>query len=289
MEKRKQLNNDQYAIWRDEKLANYRPPESLFVEISNPLKLSSVEKKTISNNCRSNNLSLIKIKPAADIRITLQSINAQLGLVDFDQHLCVEDDNFAIIQDNNASKKGGYVPYSNKALNWHTDGYYNQMHDLVGAFSLYCINPAIEGGENNWIDPEMLYIHLRELNLDIINALSQPATLTIPERKNDNTIIRAASTGPVFWLNKASQKPSMRYTQRKKNIHWLQSSEVNDALCVLNDFLVGDSDIHHQYKLDAGEGLICNNVVHNRTAFVDSNHQKRVLLRARYKNRVLSF
>jgi len=282
------LQQKRYETWRDEKLANYHAkPASLFVEINNPLQLSNAEKKAITNNCSSSNLSFIKIKPRDDIRKAIRSINAQLGLVVFDQHLCAEDDGLVVIEDTNAPKKGGYVPYSNQALNWHTDGYYNPMDTLVGAFSLYCIQPAAEGGENRWIDPEMLYIHFRELNPDIVSALSQSTTLTIPERIDGDKIVREVSIGPVFFIDKASQKPKIRFTQRKRNIHWLESVDTTDALCMLNAFLAGDSAIHHQYKLAAGEGLICNNVLHNRSAFVDTAQQKRKLLRGRYINSVI--
>ena len=180
-------------------------------------------------------------------------------------------------------------PYSNKALNWHTDGYYNQMDALVGAFSLYCIHPATVGGENQWIDPEMLYIHLRELNPDIICALSQPKALTIPARRDGNKIVREASIGPVFFIDKASQKPKMRFTQRKRNINWLKSADIADALCELNNFLSSVSQIHHRYKLASGEGIVCNNVLHNRSAFVEGSLKKRKLLRGRYKNSIATY
>ena len=119
------FQQQRYETWRDEKLANYcSKSESLFVEINDPLKLSNAEKKAISNNCISNNLSLIRIKSSGVIRKAISSINAQLGLVDFDLHLCAEDDGLVVIEDTKSPTKGGYVPYSNKALNWHTDGYY---------------------------------------------------------------------------------------------------------------------------------------------------------------------
>jgi hypothetical protein len=284
------FQQQRYETWRDEKLANYcSKSESLFVEINDPLKLSNAEKKAISNNCISNNLSLIRIKSSGVIRKAISSINAQLGLVDFDLHLCAEDDGLVVIEDTKSPTKGGYVPYSNKALNWHTDGYYNQMDALVGAFSLYCIHPATVGGENQWIDPEMLYIHLRELNPDIICALSQPKALTIPARRDGNKIVREASIGPVFFIDKASQKPKMRFTQRKRNINWLKSADIADALCELNNFLSGVSQIHHRYKLASGEGIVCNNVLHNRSAFVEGSLKKRKLLRGRYKNSIATY
>jgi len=281
------FQQQQYETWRDAKLANYQAkPESVFVGINDPFRLSSAEKTAITNNCRHNGLSFIRVAPCDNTRQAINCLNSQLGLVDFDQHLCAEDDGLVVIEDTHAKKKGGYVPYTNKALNWHTDGYYNQMDSLVSAFSLYCIRPATEGGENQWIDPEMLYIHFRELNPDIISALSQPKVLTIPARRDGNKIVRETSVGPVFFMEKGSQKAKMRFTQRKRNIDWLESKDVSDALLELNDFLSGDSEIHHQYRLAAGEGLVCNNVLHNRSAFVDNAQQKRKLLRGRYKNSV---
>jgi hypothetical protein len=119
--------------------------------------------------------------------------------------------------------------------------------------------------------------------------LSQPKTLTIPERREDNQIVREVSIGPVFFIDEISQKPKMRFTQRKKNIIWLESVEIADALCELNNFLSGVSEMHHQYKLAAGEGIVCNNVIHNRSAFIDSVQQKRKLLRGRYKNSVTDY
>ena len=276
-----------YATWRDKKLANYNTnPESLFVEIKAPFRLSNAEKKAISKNCISNNLSFIKIKPQANTRGAIKSINTQLDLVDFDQHLCVEDDGLVLIENNKNSKKELYITYSNKALNWHTDSYYNQIEDLVNAFSLYCIEPAIKGGENNWIDPEMLYIKLRESNIDIIKALSHPCALTIPTRQDGNKIVRQTSVGPIFFIDKTTKKPKMRFTQRKKNVVWLKSSEFEEALCELNNFLARGSEIHHKYKLTPGDGLICNNVLHNRSAFVDTANHQRKLLRGRYKNNI---
>jgi len=279
------LQQKRYKTWRDEKLANYlRKPESLFVEIRNPLQLSCAEKTAIVNNCQSNNLSFIRTKPTVEIRGAIHSINAQLGLIDVDHHLCSDDDGLVVIEDTHSPKKGGYIPYTNKALNWHTDGYYNSMNELVGAFSLYCIQSAVNGGENHWIDPELLYIHLREENPDVLSALTRPNVLTIPARNDGNKEIRPASIGPVFYIDRNTQKPKMRFTQRKRNIQWLKCNEVKDALKILNTFLTSNSSIHHQYKLDKGEGLICNNVLHSRSSFDNSANQKRKLLRGRYIN-----
>lgn len=284
------LLEKEYIIWRDKKLSNYcYNIENLFVNIKDPLNLSKIEKQTILKNCASNNISFIRFEPTGDIRNKIKCCNAQLGLIDYDKHLFVEEDGLAVIKDNidtTKSNKASYMAYSNKALNWHTDGYYNQMENIVNAFSLYCINPAIEGGENSWIDPEIVYIKLRDLNPDFITSLSDEYALTIPQRKKDNKIIRKETSGPIFFIDKVSKKPKMRFTQRKINIKLLQSRNFLLALKKLNDFLSNKSKFHHIYKLQSGEGLVCNNVLHNRLAFKDCVDKKRKLIRARYKNNI---
>jgi len=43
-----------------------------------------------------------------------------------------------------------------------------------------------------------------------------------------------------------------------------------------------------RYRLQAGEGLISNNALHNRTAFEDGAAHKRLLYRARFFDRIES-
>jgi len=281
------LADKEYIIWRDKKLSNYcYNIKNLFVDIEDPLNLTKIEKDAIVQNCKRNNISFIRFAPTNDSRNKIKEFNAQLGLVDYDQHLYVEKDGLAIIENNINSNKGAYMAYSTRRLNWHTDGYYNQMQDSINAFTLYCINPAIKGGENNWIDPEIIYIKLRELNPNFIKSLSTESALTIPERKDGNKIIRKKATGPIFFIDKISKKPRMRFTQRKTNIKLSKSSDFLIALKKLNDFLSSESKFHHKYKLKAGEGLVCNNVLHNRSAFKDCLNNKRKLIRGRYKNKI---
>ena len=42
------------------------------------------------------------------------------------------------------------------------------------------------------------------------------------------------------------------------------------------------------YRLNEGEGIVCNNVLHNRTAFEDyeDENKRRLLYRGRFYNRV---
>ena len=39
-----------------------------------------------------------------------------------------------------------YIPYTNRGLSWHTDGYYNPSDMPVRAMVLHCIRDAASGG-----------------------------------------------------------------------------------------------------------------------------------------------
>jgi alpha-ketoglutarate-dependent taurine dioxygenase len=50
----------------------------------------------------------------------------------------------------------------------------------------------------------------------------------------------------------------------------------------------GDEPFLIRVRLQPGQGLLCNNVLHTRTAFTDHEapHRRRLLYRGRYANRV---
>ena len=51
-------------------------------------------------------------------------------------------------------------------------------------------------------------------------------------------------------------------------------------------FLAGDTPSIFRLKLEPGMGLVCNNVLHDRTGFDDDPEQPRLLYRARFLDRV---
>ena len=52
--------------------------------------------------------------------------------------------------------------------------------------------------------------------------------------------------------------------------------------------LLADADCPWVFRgrLEPGMGLVCNNVLHDRAAFSDSDTRKRLLYRARYFDRI---
>ena len=50
--------------------------------------------------------------------------------------------------------------------------------------------------------------------------------------------------------------------------------------------MASDNQYIYRHRLAAGEGVLCHNVLHNRTAFEDDESQQRLILRARYFDRI---
>jgi hypothetical protein len=78
----------------------------------------------------------------------------------------------------------------------------------------------------------------------------------------------------------------MRYTARTRSIQWKQDPLVQEAVALLHDYLHTDSPYIYRGILQSGQGLICNNVLHDRAGFEDDEEHKRLLYRMRYYQRV---
>ena len=137
------------------------------------------------------------------------------------------------------------------------------------------------------LNPENINIALRDENPAYIEALMHPQAMTIPANIDSGEVIRQAQTGPVFMI-KPNGRLHMRFSARKRNIRWRDTPDTQNAVAMINDFLADESNVL-QVKLEAGQGIICNNVLHNRSGFTDGSIQKRLMYRARYYDAVESF
>jgi len=274
-----------YQQWRQKKLAGYpRTPQELMVLIENPLLLTVQEKLGMATLLEKANLAIYKCKGPALSKEGLQTFASQCGLTQLDDNLCADEDRITSLKVLETGRHGGYIPYSNKRLSWHTDGYYNPGEQQVHAITMHCVRPAHEGGENQYLDPEILYIQLRDQNPDWIAALQQSDAMVIPPNIENGIVIRGTTSGPVF-----SVLPSghlhMRYSARTRNIEWRLDAHIKAATEFITEFLGSDSEYIFRYRLAENEGVISNNVLHNRTAFIDDAEPGRLLYRARFYQR----
>ena len=153
---------------------------------------------------------------------------------------------------------------------------------------MHCVQPAAQGGENLLLDNEIAYMQLRDENPAYIKALMRDTAMTIPPNIVNDVEIRGEQTGPVFSVDK-SEHLHMRYSARTRNIEWYDDDITREAVVYLNSLLNVNNPYVFRYSLNAGEGIICNNVLHCRTGFVDDAEHKRLLYRARYFDRVINF
>jgi hypothetical protein len=106
--------------------------------------------------------------------------------------------------------------------------------------------------------------------------------MTIPERTDEHGVARAAQSGPVFSVRNGQLH--MRYTARTRSIVW--HPDTLAAVKQLEQILASDSEHIYHGTLESGMGLLCNNVLHDREAFIDDATQPRLLYRARFLDRI---
>lgn len=284
------LTDDQrYRAWREQKLAAYpQRLEELLVPVENPHALSKEEILAIQRACSRANMAIyttsVKLDDDTEAgKSIVADIGRHFGLVHLDSNIYADDEGISALQVSTETRQFEYIPYSNKAIRWHTDGYYNLLNRKIRAMILHCVRPAARGGENALMDHEIVYLMMRDKNPQFIDALMQPDVMTIPANIEKGVEIRAEQTGPVFSVDEHSGQLHMRYTARTRSIIWKQDPLTESAVKYLQTLMDGDSAYIFKYRLKAGQGLICNNILHTRSAFEENeNSTGRLVYRARY-------
>jgi len=287
-------NQSEFESWAENKLSLYADDclQTLLqpILISGDGSIAASELERLRSHIRDYNLAIYRVSDKTLFnKESIDRMSRWLGLKQLDAHLCVGEDLISTITDTSqmpGDQRRTYIPYSNKALSWHTDGYYNPYHQRVQAFILYCQHAASSGGENSFIDPEIIYLHLRRENPDFITALCKADVMRIPENVQNQTCIRAETASSVFQISDDYRHIDMRFSQRKRHIIWRDDRVTQQALESLNGLLNEDSAWRINYRLQSCEGVISNNVLHRRSAYKDDVGQSRVYIRARYYNRI---
>ncbi len=283
-------NEAVYQLWRERKLTGYpERPEDLVVEVNDPRCLTGAEAEAIVQRCRQANMAVYasRLGGMADKEIP-RAAGKRFGLTRLDSNTLADEDGITSLQVVPGKFQRGYLPYSNKRLLWHTDGYYNTAENRIRAMVLHCVSPAAEGGENSLLDHEVAYILMRDANPEYIRALMAPDAMPIPANTEEGTETRPAVTGPVFSIDPVGGNLYMRYTARTRSIEWKRDEVTRAAVQFLEQLLAGESPYVFKHRMAAGQGLVCNNVLHNRTGFTDAvdGGVTRLVYRARYHDRI---
>jgi hypothetical protein len=275
-----------YRRWREAKLAAApRSSEELIVEVRDPRALTSAEHEALADRIRRCNMAIYTSPLHAEDADIPRLLGRQFGLEHLDANWLAGEDGISSIRVFDGGTRRQYIPYTDKPIKWHTDGYYNPPERQIRAMVLHCVRSAVQGGDNRLMDHEMVYLMLRDENPQHICALMQPDAMTIPERVDETDGVRGAQSGPVFSLDDAGNL-HMRYTARTRSIEWKQDEATLAAVAALERLLASDTPHILHARLEPGMGLLCNNVLHDRSAFTDEELRPRLLYRARYLDRI---
>ena len=279
-----------YEAWREWKLADYPAgPVDLLVRVADPRHIAEAECRKILANCCKANMCLYQLPVGENgDKDFVRQLGREFGLERLDRNLRADEDSITSLRVKPAVEDSFYIPYTNRPLNWHTDGYYNTADEQVRGVVLHCASEPASGGDNLFLDQDIAYILLRDTDPAFIRALMQPDAMTIPANEADGQVIRPEQSGPVFSVDAHSGALHMRYTARTRSIRWKDDDITRHAVEFLADLLASDSAYVFRHRLHAGQGIICNNVLHKREAFADdaAAGQERLLFRARYHDRI---
>jgi hypothetical protein len=281
-------NNETYLRWRDRKLKKYpQKIDELLVEINDPRKLKQSEFEALLKRCRKTNMAIYAGRTGTDPDPEIPfSIGRCFGVSGLNKNGLADENALTSLKVLKDEIHQNYIPYTSKALNWHTDGYYNSSKEQIHSMMLHSLQGAASGGENGLMDHEIAYIILRDENPEHIRALMSPNVLSIPPRVGEKgELARRTQIGPVFRIN-AQGKLHMRFTIRKKYVIWEDNPQTIKAVSALRKILSGDSAYIFHRKLESGMGILSNNVLHNRSSFVNDADHVRHYYRSRYFERI---
>ncbi|MEE8289016.1 MAG: TauD/TfdA family dioxygenase [Nitrosomonadaceae bacterium] len=280
-------NESGYQNWRKIKLEHYSQTNlQSVIKITNHASLSPKTLVEIAVQLETCNFAIFEID-AAESRFStgdFLKIGHQLGLHRIDASPGSEANGVTLLSAvDTADKRSRYIPYTSRALNWHTDGYYNPIGSRIDAFSLYCVKQAGQGGDNFMLDHEMVYMQIRDTDPELLVALMDSEVMVVPPNVINKRVIRQAESGPVFIVDRVTGRLNMRYSARPQNIVWKTDALSRRALNRVSELLM-DNEYITKLKLKGGQGIVCNNVLHGRRAFVDNpvSERSRLYYRARY-------
>jgi alpha-ketoglutarate-dependent taurine dioxygenase len=277
-----------WEIWRSAKLE----AAALFLDcapvgIADPRAVSPAEMMDLRAQIALANAALYQWEFAPDgadaLDRALLDFSEKFGLRAVEDHRSANGNGVVRIEIARGAQ-GFYIPYTDRPIAWHTDGYYNYHgpERCIHAMILHCAAAADEGGANRLLDHELAFLRLADADRAALALLRHQDALSIPEATDEAGLFRAENRGPVFFLT-ASGALAMRYTARKKNVEWRDAATRAAAAALLA--LVEAEPLVRREKLRAGQGVLCNNVLHDRSGFANGA-AARQLCRVRFHNRI---
>jgi hypothetical protein len=271
------------ARWLEQRLRQApRRIEDLLVELRDPRDLRPSEHAALAERLRRSGMAIYASALQEADPALPRALGRAFGLDRLDANWLADDAGISHLQVQPGIAAGqDYIPYTNRPLGWHTDGYYNPADRQIHALILHCVRPAAQGGVNRLLDHELATGLLMQRDPELVRALFHPQAMSIPPRLEADGSERPRQTGPVLRVTPGGAL-HMRYTARTVSIDWRDDPATQAATAALRELLADPATPVVQGRLEAGWGLICANVLHDRSAFVDDPAAPRLLFRARY-------
>ena len=202
-----------YAVWRREKLNCLAGHDKLsFIAVHDITSVTREEHEAICRQVRQRNFAPFRtqlVEAAVDDHCQkLCEFASNFGLHELEAQRSANGTGVVALEVARTELQSGYIPYTDRKLGWHTDGYYNYSppHRVIQGMLLFCIRAAKSGGANQFLDHDVAYIKLRDLDPRYVKALMHPTAMTIPENREPDGTIRPANTGPVFVVSANGKK-----------------------------------------------------------------------------------
>jgi len=272
-----------YRQWRDARLNLQQEADNTLVPLS-PLLRGTSDTEGLTELCRQVREYGFAIyqwsRPSDDPDQDAVALHTKLSLQSIDRGVVTEDSGLSLLTDMAGTSQGRFIPYTTKAMGWHTDGYYNTMDQSLNCFTLHCIRPAQSGGTLTLLDHQLVLIALFDEDPELVELLSHPEAMMLPANRDDIGHDRPERYSPVLFP-RSDGTPGAHFTTRTTHIQW-RTPETLDAAKQMKAVIEDHNDWHHPVRLEAGQGVITRNVLHKREAYTDNPETPRKMLRGRY-------
>ena len=222
--------------------------------------------------CRRDNMAIYASRVTDEDKEVPRRLGAQLGLATLDTNFLADEDGITRIAVTRRQGEGGASFPTPRTASAGTPTATTTRPELrIRAMLLHCVRDAASGGDTALLDHELAYLLLREddpgprARADAARRPHDPgargrrrrgARRRLPARCSPSTRPRATCTcatprGRAAWPGRTTRPPRRR-----------------PRAC--SQILDGDADCVLRTRLAPGMGLVCNNVLHERSAFEDA-------------------
>ena len=101
-------------------------------------------------------------------------LGEQLGLQRLDRNWLADDDGISQVKVAAGGSRSDFIPYTDRPIRWHTDGYYNPPERSILGMVLHCVANAADGGQTGLLDHEIAYLLLRDESPELRPGAAAP-------------------------------------------------------------------------------------------------------------------